>query len=846
VIPGSGLFTALGLALALGVASPAPTPAEPAAATSAEPQEVLLDLRMGRIARRLVPALSKDGEALLPARDFLELAELRLTGSGESLRAVRQPGNAVVSFRGEGVLFHEGRVYASTAWLERAFDLTIRVDWEELSAVVLDVGHLPLGLRVAREARWNAFRPTTPGSRVPADRTLGTTPYRAGGLVADWALSSSASDPDGSAAGSLAVGGQLLGGSLQLSARSVGPLARGEHHLAGSYHLAWPRQRLLRQLRLGDGVISGPRPRTLLGVHLTNAPFVRDNFFGVESFQGRLGPGWEVELRQFGQTVDLRRADEQGAFALDIPVRYGENPLEVIGYGPHGEVVTMDRLLLLRSDRLPQGHLEWGLGAGACRVASCEAAGNLDLRYGLTRRWTLRGGVEGMQRDSLGDVVLPYLELAGAPVTPLNLSAEWLAGASVRGTAFFTPSPDVRLRAAYTRFSADSARAVFHDPVRQGTLELDAFLRPIPSLASWSLTGTLVQEDRLDVRSLRARALTTIAHPRLRLEGGVQVSDGTIAPLASVASTIPGLGRGVHAPWLRVDAEFLQSGQVDRVRGRIGRSLGPSSRIEVSAGWSRAFGSRLSATFAADLPVLRSVSQWFAPEGERGDLVQYVHGTVQWDEAAGRLRAGAMPALERSGVSGSVFLDENGNGIRDAGEPGVAGVRVMVEGRSVTTDAQGRYMADNLLPFESTRISIHAPSIPNPTWLPLHAVIDVPLAPSSFRRLDLALQRTGEVSGRVVRTAGVHAGGETGVAGAEVLLIDLGPGGRIHETTTFSDGRFYLMGIPPGGYELRLTPGILNGLGLSPDHARRNVVIEPTGSSTARNLVIRLLPVEPS
>jgi hypothetical protein len=859
VIPGSGLLTALGMALALAAASTAPGPvarSNPAPTASADPQEILLDLRMGRAARRLVPALSRDGEALLPAREFLELAELRSAGSGEELRAVRQPGNVVVSFRGEGVLLHEDRLYASTAWLERAFDLTIQVDWEELSAVVMDIGHLPLGLRVARENRWNAFRPPTTGSRAPADRTLGTTPYRAGGLVVDWALSSSASDPESSAAGSLAVGGQLLGGSLQLSARSVGPLAAGEQHLAGSYHVAWPRQRIVRQFRLGDGVVSGPRPRTLLGVHLTNAPFVRDNFFGMENFEGRLGPGWEVELRQSGQTVDLRRADEQGAFALDIPVRYGENPLEVIGYGPHGEVVTMDRLLLMRSDRLPQGHLEWGLGAGACRVASCEAAGNLDLRYGLTRRWTLRGGVEGVQRDSVGDAVLPYLELTGAPVTPLNLSAEWLGGASVRGTAFFTPSSAFRLRAAYTRFSADSSRAVFHDPMRQATLEVDAFVRPLAKLSAWSLTGSLVQEDRLDFQSLRTRALTTLAHPRLRVEGGVQVADFTthatgvsrreITPLVSVAGAMPWLGRGVNAPWFRVDAEFLESGNVHRLNGRIGRNLGPSGRLEVGAGWGRTLGSRVSATFSADLPMLRSVSQWFAPEGETGDLVQYIHGTVQWDEASGRLRAGAMPALERAGVSGAVFLDENGNGIRDAGEPGVPDVRVMVEGRTVTTDAEGRYSADNLVPFEATRISIHAPSIPNPTWLPLHGVIDIPLAPSSFRRLDLPLQRTGEVSGRVVRVDGAHPAGESGVSGAEILLIDLGPGGRIHETTTFSDGGFYLMGIPPGGYELRLTPGILNGLGLSPDHPRRNVVIEPTGSSSTRNLVIRLLPIDPT
>ena len=61
-----------------------------------------------------------------------------------------------------------------------------------------------------------------------------------------------------------------------------------------------------------------------------------------------------------------------------------------------------------------------------------------------------------------------------------------------------------------------------------------------------------------------------------------------------------------------------------------------------------------------------------------------------------------LPAAadEEPGISGTVFLDKNGNGVRDAGKPGFAGVGVILFGHSrdggplyllTRTDAQGRY-----------------------------------------------------------------------------------------------------------------------------------------------------------
>lgn len=826
----------------------------------AEVTEVLLELRLGRMARRLVPAVARDGWVHLPGPELLELAEIafELDASG-SLKGVRHPGNrgfAVES--GSGRITYEGRELPGPAILLRGrpylsvdaweilLDSPIEIEWTELTAWIREPGHLPAGLRRAREARWGNLSRDPSGTRTPAELVLPPSRYRVGGGVLDWSVSSSLGDPVESAAGSMLFGGQLLGGAVQLSSRSLGPVSGGEFRTGASYHRTWRGGGLApRQLRLGDGISSGPRPRSLRGIHLTNAPRVRDSFFGVETLGGRLGPGWEVELRQQGRLVDVRRADEQGAWALDIPLSYGFNPVQVVGYGPHGEVVTMERLMMLRNDRLPAGSFEWAVSGGACIESSrCDRAANLDLRYGLSRRWTVRAGAEASDADTLAAIALPYVELLGSPHHALAVSAETLVGSLARGTATFAPTTHLRLRGAFTRFEDDPGRALFHDARRRSTVEADLFVRPFPSRSRVSGNLSVVREAFDPWTTTRTRALLVRDGSGRRYEAGVELrqmdvagSETEIRPLGSVTGTT------FRRSWYRAEVEFEEQGRLHRALLRVATPVLGVHRMELGARWSRRSTAEFVLGFSADFGGMRSTSQVTAtPEG-LGRGYQYVQGTVLWDEASARVRAGNMPRVERSGVAGVVYLDENGNGHRDPGEPGLEGVRVIIEGRSVTTGADGHYYLDDLVPWESTRISVQQTSLPHPLWTPAVGSVDVPLAPSSVRRVDLGVVRGGEVRGRIVRAG--PDGRDQGVPGVPILLIDLKHPERTVEVPTFSDGTFYAMGIRPGGYEIRVTPGSLRGLGLEPDFPRRAVVIDPAGGNGGREIIIRLVPTRP-
>jgi len=69
-----------------------------------------------------------------------------------------------------------------------------------------------------------------------------------------------------------------------------------------------------------------------------------------------------------------------------------------------------------------------------------------------------------------------------------------------------------------------------------------------------------------------------------------------------------------------------------------------------------------------------------------------VLGTTISNVASADVEVIGDPLLDESLVIGSVFNDRNGNGVQDAGERGIPGVRVAsVEGLVIETDAYGRY-----------------------------------------------------------------------------------------------------------------------------------------------------------
>lgn len=88
-------------------------------------------------------------------------------------------------------------------------------------------------------------------------------------------------------------------------------------------------------------------------------------------------------------------------------------------------------------------------------------------------------------------------------------------------------------------------------------------------------------------------------------------------------------------------------------------------------------------------------------------------------------------------VRGTVFLDRNGNGLKDAGEPGIAGVVVSDQARSVRTNASGEFLLEGGRGYGLVYVSVpDGYQTIGPFWKPVdQAAVAFPLA-AAPRRAD--------------------------------------------------------------------------------------------------------------
>ena len=179
-------------------------------------------------------------------------------------------------------------------------------------------------------------------------------------------------------------------------------------------------------------------------------------------------------------------------------------------------------------------------------------------------------------------------------------------------------------------------------------------------------------------------------------------------------------------------------------------------------------------------------------------------------------------------VGDTVYIDVNGNGVQDAGEPGLGGIKVTVRQAGadgilntvddvitlVTTDASGKYLVGGL-PVGAVQVSYDPTALPG-GYLP-GSNRDATTAPSSVLTLsatdhildvDFGVVGSATLSGIVYHDAngdGHQDAGETGFSGITVNVVWAGPNGPVTvPVVTDSMGAWSQTKLPAGSYTVTL------------------------------------------
>jgi hypothetical protein len=816
------LRRSIGTALLAGLLSLHPS-APAAAQEDTVLTEAIIQLTIDRGPSEVVPALVYDGTLLLTLRRFLDLTEIRVRAfvPQDTVVVMLEPqgilvrfdpphgqltiGDSVIALRPSEAVWSDGDLFVATAVLERVFGVGIRVEWSALTAYVGQTAGLPVIRRERRERQRALLERHAPAVQAldlnPPDRV-------AGGALLDWSVTATTHDVYTL---NLGLGAKLLGGSVELRPQLWGSQGGTAGDFRGSWSRAWPDQQWLQQVRVGDVQSGGRRAYLLRGVVVTNAPFLRSTEFDVQDLQGRLAAGWEAELYDRGRLLAFAEPGAGGTFSMPFQLRYGQNPYDLVLYGPGGEVVHETRTIRVPFSRLPGGRFEYAVGGGACDVEPCDGVLTMDARYGLTPRVTVQGGTDlvfGLNNETLWQ---PYALASAAILPSLSLTGEAVGNGYLRGSFALEPTPDFQLSFGHTEY-ASGGQQLTTALIERHRTDGSLFWRPgaMRRTLFFQATGARSTGPDYSQRFFQGSATARLGPLRYTVGGRYDQSGRGDSTTFDRFAMDFGVDAVLSAPiaWLqgataRGVLSIEPSNGLASLGGSIGQRVMRLLRADVGIGWFRGTGLTLDVTLTTAMPGPRATVRNRLSSGG-SDGLMYANGSVAWDPSSHVVRWSDGGDLGRAGVTGILYLDANANGKRDAGEQGLAGIPVTIGGWSEVTDATGRFSAWDLFPFETVEVAVDSLAFDDPRYVLPSKLVHVRPTPNSFVAIEVPVIVGAEVSGYVLLD-------EMGLAGVPVLLRNLDTGAET-SYLTYSDGGFYATGVAPGEYEVTLPAAIARQL----------------------------------
>lgn len=595
-----------------------------------------------------------------------------------------------------------------------------------------------------------------------------------------------------------------------------------------------------------DTLIS--RSRQIRGATLSNLPFGRANETQAQTLRGSLPPGWTVELYQDGFLVDYRRADSTGLYLFDnVPLHMGNNELRLVFYGPYGERREETASFNLAESLTPPGELFYDVSGGADLFD--EPAASFAAEYGLINELSLAGGYS-------------TLNLYGAQRQYTSFGARGLAG-------------PVFLRGDLVREGAGGLAGIVEGQTRLGRVNVSATHQQLtpgfvselyPRRENQLQTGDELALHRsfeatkripVDVRLSGARDTYYGGERMLRLQNRTSTVALETAVSHYVTWSNSSIGRTARA-----DAAVALSRQVEpandtRASAQFSYALHPAAvpsgfqlhlqsklayALVGQAGFSRYFrGSSMT-----DLGIAREF-----PVVAVGLTTRYTHPGI-WSgflnattslgyvERQRHLYADANPFGNSGALLVKAFLDLNGNGAWDGGEPPVqnAGIFVNQLSAKVRTGRDGMAFVRDLPPYQPVNVGLSAGSLEDPSWVSTRPGVSIVPRPGRVAEVVFPVIPTGDIEGAVYFDRGADS---RPLPGARVELLR--PDGATERIVTSEYDGFYLFEkVPAGSYQVRVAPedvARMQGAPLEPKPVRlgaEGMVV------TGLDLVIQLKP----
>lgn len=571
---------------------------------------------------------------------------------------------------------------------------------------------------------------------------------------------------------------------------------------------------------IGQGIVGR-------GAAVTNRPLSIANGFDRTHFEGDLPAGWEAELYRNGELLAFSPAGSDQRYRFDnVQLLYGENRIEILIYGPQGQVRSRVETLDVADAAAPPGKTWYWAGVNqpgrdlvnlnrAPRPpnvpklqASVAIEHGLDTRTSIGLNATIQQldderltYVEGTVRRSVGRALV---EVAGVRDSKGGMAAR----ASLLGKVGNVNVSGEAIVASNFRLQGVRERSI-----RQAQLALDAPLRIgrtlVPAHAAVRVIDRADQTREIDAA---ARLSAMIGRFNLATEVDVRHSSSAHGP----------------SPPTRIEASLIGSGRIGgvRVRGSTTFGLRPSARLrlaDVSAYWSGSQSTDWEVGLGYDGEARRARGRLsyirrfdamaIALTGEAAsDGSAAVGFNLLFSLDPGRgFRPSRQPLASVGMVRAHVYRDLNDNGAQDQGEPDEprAMITTGMHAASQATDRKGQATVSGLPLYEPVAVGIDETSLADPMLTPRKALQVVTPRAGVAANVEIGLVGAGSIEGVLVKSGG------GGFEGVDLELLD-GADKVVAVARSDYDGYFLFDRVAYGKFKVRIAASSATAIHASP------------------------------
>ncbi len=708
-----------------------------------------------------------------------------------------------ISFKGreydlssKGLILKESALYMNLKYFDSVFSLNNTFSFRRLIVNMKSDVELP----VIREMRQALMRKNI--SRLNGEIKADTVLKREYPLfhlgMADWAMM--ASRQSGSADQvrlNSSLGAMVAGGEATASINYNYGQALTEQNQFYQWRFVNNDFAPLRQVLIGKMYAQSTASvfAPMMGFQISSASTTTRQSFGTFTLTNTTQPGWIVELYVNDVLVDYKKADASGLFTFDVPLVYGLTIVKLKFYGPYGEERMSQQFINIPFSLLPRHQFEYQASAGLVEDGLNSRFSRLKLSYGLTKTITIGAGYEYLTSVASGNL-MPFLTTSIRLGPQLLFSGEYTHSVRTKGILSYRLPSGIQFDEDFTEF-VPGQKAIFFNYLQESKTLITMPLHPF----GLSLFSRLTIDHIVAPKSTYSNAEWALAgfykSVGVNFTTFVSYMHSTLPYMYSMLSLSAPLPKQIlFTSQLQYD---FKNNDLMSVKLTFEKHLKGSGFMNLalqdyfnSGNVSAALGARFELRYAR---VSGSVLQ-----GNNNNYAQVMaaSGSLISDARSGYFAASSRTSVGKAAVVIIPFLDLNGNGIRDKGEPIASGLIVRLNGGRIEYDDKDTTIRIfDLQPFTKYLIELDRNSFDNIAWQLKNKSLIVTTNPDMFTKIEIPVQVAQEIEGVVKVTS---ADGMQHKGQGQIAICIYNDTVLVARTTSESDGFFSYLGLSAGKF----------------------------------------------